>query len=71
MSDTDAQWRFLAERYELLGQLGAGAVGAVWLVRDREGGAEYAIKILKPELTTGYQPTTYEGAPRSNGKATP
>jgi len=51
LSDTDAQWRFLAERYELLGQLGAGAVGAVWLVRDREGGAEYAIKILKPELT--------------------
>lgn len=51
MSGTDAQWRFLAERYELLGRLGTGAVGAVWLVRDREGGAEYAIKILKPELT--------------------
>ncbi|MBS2965088.1 serine/threonine protein kinase, partial [Actinocrinis puniceicyclus] len=51
MSESDAQWRFLAERYELLGRLGAGGVGGVWLVRDREGGAEYAIKILDPELT--------------------
>lgn len=51
LSGMDSQWRFLAERYELLGRLGTGAVGAVWLVRDREGGSEYAIKILKPELT--------------------
>ncbi len=48
MSET--QWRF-AERYDLLGRLGDGAVGSVWLVRDQRSGAEYAIKILLPELT--------------------
>jgi serine/threonine protein kinase, bacterial len=47
---SEEQWRF-AERYDLLGRLGVGAVGAVWLVRDRQTGLEYAIKILRPELT--------------------
>ncbi|MGH6655192.1 MAG: serine/threonine-protein kinase, partial [Actinocrinis sp.] len=47
---SDSQWRF-AERYDLLGRLGDGAVGSVWLVRDQRSGAEYAIKILLPELT--------------------
>lgn len=55
---SEAQWRF-AERYDLLGQLGSGAVGAVWLVRDQQTAAEYAIKILRPELTSG--PEAAEG----------
>ena len=48
---SEEQWRF-AERFDLLGRLGVGAVGAVWLVRDRRSGLEYAIKILRPELTS-------------------
>ncbi len=37
-------------RYELLRQLGVGAMGEVWQARDIAGDAEVAIKLLKPEI---------------------
>jgi len=37
-------------RYELVKQLGAGAMGEVWQARDTTGGAEVAIKLLRPEV---------------------
>jgi serine/threonine protein kinase, bacterial len=46
----DPRWR-LDERHDLLAECPAGAAGTVWLVRDRQSGTEYAVKILRPELT--------------------
>lgn len=37
-------------RYELVRQLGAGAMGEVWEARDRAGGEAVAIKLLRPEI---------------------
>ncbi len=37
-------------RFELVAQLGVGAMGEVWQARDITGGAEVAIKLLKPEI---------------------
>ena len=37
-------------RYELVKQLGVGAMGEVWEARDTAGGANVAIKLLKPEI---------------------
>ncbi len=39
----------LAERYEVRGRLGAGGMGAVYRVFDRELGEEVALKVLQPE----------------------
>ncbi len=38
------------DRYEILGQLGKGANGIVYLARDTRGGREVAMKIINPEL---------------------
>jgi serine/threonine protein kinase len=38
------------DRYEILGQLGKGGNGVVYLARDVRTGAEVAIKIIHPEL---------------------
>ncbi len=37
-------------RYELVRQLGAGAMGEVWEARDTTGGMNVAIKLLRPEV---------------------
>ncbi|HEX5058155.1 MAG TPA: serine/threonine-protein kinase, partial [Kofleriaceae bacterium] len=37
-------------RFELVKQLGAGAMGEVWEARDNAGGPNVAIKLLKPEV---------------------
>ncbi len=37
-------------RYELIRQLGVGAMGEVWSARDLAGGEDVAIKLLKPEI---------------------
>jgi serine/threonine-protein kinase len=42
----------LASRYELLGMLGAGAMGTVYRARDRELDEVVALKILKKELAS-------------------
>src|SRR4051794_40773196 len=40
----------LADRFELVRLAGAGAIGQVWLARDRESSASLALKLLtKPE----------------------
>ncbi|MCU0258043.1 MAG: serine/threonine-protein kinase, partial [Solirubrobacteraceae bacterium] len=38
----------LAGRFEVLGRLGAGSSGEVLRVRDRDGGREFALKLLHP-----------------------
>ena len=42
----------LAGRYELLGMLGAGAMGTVYRARDRELDEVVALKMLKKELAS-------------------
>ncbi len=37
-------------RFELVRQLGAGAMGEVWEARDTTGGEDVAIKLLRPEI---------------------
>jgi class 3 adenylate cyclase/tRNA A-37 threonylcarbamoyl transferase component Bud32 len=37
-------------RYELVRQLGTGAMGEVWEARDTTGGHNVAVKLLKPEV---------------------
>lgn len=51
---SDNQWR-LGERFELLGQLGAGGAGTVWHARDLRDGGEHAVKVLRPELVSDPQ----------------
>ena len=36
--------------FEILGELGRGGTGTVYLVRSKESGRRYAMKILKPDL---------------------
>jgi serine/threonine-protein kinase len=47
----DPQWQ-LGSEYKLLTRNPAGAGGAVWVVRAHADGAERAVKILRPELTS-------------------
>jgi formylglycine-generating enzyme required for sulfatase activity len=41
----------LAERFEILGSLGQGAMGAVWRARERGSGRELALKTVSGELS--------------------
>lgn len=43
----------IAGRYEVLAELGSGALGTVYRVRDRESGEERALKLLKEEAGGG------------------
>lgn len=47
----DPQWQ-LGSEYKLLARNPPGAGGAVWVVRAHADGAERAIKIIRPELTS-------------------
>ncbi|MBX3229489.1 MAG: protein kinase [Labilithrix sp.] len=48
----DVAPKLLANRYELLGMLGAGAMGTVYRARDRELDEIVALKVLKKELAS-------------------
>ena len=56
----DEQGAVLADRYELLSQLGRGAMGVVWRAKDRETGQIVAVKVLQaasvddPEVRTRF-----------------
>lgn len=43
----------VAERYEVLGEIGSGGMATVYLARDRRHGSQVAIKMLRAELVTG------------------
>jgi serine/threonine-protein kinase len=43
--------RGLAERYELMRELGRGGMATVFLARDRKHGREVALKVMRPDLT--------------------
>jgi serine/threonine-protein kinase len=47
--DTDVSWR---TQYEVVSQIGRGAMSTVYLVRDKETGRQAALKELSRELTT-------------------
>lgn len=47
----DSPWR-LGGRFDLLGQVGAGASGTVWHAREVSDGTEHAVKLLRSELVT-------------------
>ena len=42
--------QILAARFALLRRLGAGRWGEVWLAHERDGGREFALKVLTPAL---------------------
>jgi serine/threonine protein kinase, bacterial len=54
---SDSPWR-LGGRFDLLGPLGTGASGAVWLGLELADGTEHAIKLLRPELVADAQAVT-------------
>jgi len=49
---TDRALRDIAQRFDLMGELGRGGMGIVFRARDRETNEVVAIKILKPEIAT-------------------
>ncbi len=43
--------KVIDDRYELVRRLGSGAIGVVWLARDRASNLDVALKLLHPKLT--------------------
>ncbi|MCG3133478.1 MAG: Serine/threonine-protein kinase PknD [Planctomycetes bacterium] len=46
----EPEFALAAEKYEVLGEIGAGGMGEVMLVHDRDLRREVAMKLLRPEL---------------------
>lgn len=44
------EFALAGEKYEVLGEIGAGGMGEVMLVHDRDLRREVAMKLLRPEL---------------------
>ncbi|HEV8362659.1 MAG TPA: protein kinase [Gemmatimonadaceae bacterium] len=51
MKDTSAVATSLADRFQIMRELGAGGMATVYLARDRKHGREVALKVLRPELS--------------------
>ena len=51
MKDTSAVATILADRFQIMRELGAGGMATVYLARDRKHGREVALKVLRPELS--------------------
>ncbi len=49
-SITDVSLRTIAERFDLLAEVGRGGMGTVYRARDRETNEVVALKVLKPEI---------------------
>ena len=50
MSTLDRLTTALAERYQIVRELGAGGMATVYLARDLKHDRDVAIKVLRPEL---------------------
>lgn len=51
MKDTSAVATSLADRFQIMRELGAGGMATVYLARDIKHGREVALKVLRPELS--------------------
>ena len=51
MKDTSAVATSLADRFQIVRELGAGGMATVYLARDHKHGREVALKVLRPELS--------------------
>ena len=51
MKDTSAVAATLADRFQIISELGAGGMATVYLARDLKHGREVALKVLLPELS--------------------
>ncbi len=50
--DTAPKQEVIFGRYELVGELGKGGMGVVWLARDQELNTKVALKFLREEMTS-------------------
>jgi serine/threonine-protein kinase len=55
----------LADRYELLRELGAGGMATVYLARDVRHNRQVALKVLHPELSAVLGPERAARRPRT------
>jgi serine/threonine-protein kinase len=49
----------LGDRYHVEEEIGSGGMATVYLAEDRKHGRRVAIKLLRPELTAGYEPERF------------
>ena len=55
--------QIIADRYELLKQLGRGGFSEVWLAQDKLTDVKVAIKIYAPGLTMRGYPFSHKSSP--------